>query len=263
MTDNGTLNTTDSVELVYNLRTKVAQSIGNEGVTHLFTGKRLDGSTVGIAFVNAICSSYGVGLSRNYGSQTALIVAHEIGHNFGAPHDAESGSACSSTNNSFLMNPYINNSDQFSACSLSRIEQSIAYANTWTGNTCVVDIAEPGPIPPLFTSTAKLTATVELAYQYDSDSTVEASGSTPLTFSLDFAPDGMTIDSNGVISWTPASTQTGSNPVQLRVSNNAGEDIQVFDINVSAATEQGIVNFNTAANFSYGGSWGILQMALW
>jgi hypothetical protein len=253
LTDNGTLNTTNSVDLVYNLQTEVAQTIGNVGVTHLFTGKQLDGSTVGIAFVDAICSPYGVGLSQNYGSQTALIVAHEIGHNFGAPHDAQGDSACFSTNSTFLMSPFINGSDQFSACSLGQIEQSIAYANNWSGNTCVVDIIQPGPTPPLFTSTAGIEATVWQSYQYDSDSIVEASGSTPLTFSFDFAPDGMTIDSNGLISWTPSSSQAGINPVQLRVSNAAGEDIQIFDIEVISDKPDILVNFISDTNFSYGG----------
>lgn len=254
LTDNGSLITNDATQLVYNLRTEVAQSIGNQGVTHLFTGKELSGNTVGIAFVDALCSSYGVGLSQNYGSATALVVAHEIGHNFGAPHDAQSGSACSSTPNTFLMNPYITGSDQFSACSLNQIEQGIASANTRYANTCVVDVVVPGPVAPLITSIAGLEATVGEAYEYDSDNTVEATGSTPLTFSFDYAPDGMTINSDGLISWTPTASQVGINSAQLRVSNAAGEDIQIFDIEVSHATIEAVINFNESANFSYGGS---------
>ncbi|MDP5133892.1 MAG: M12 family metallo-peptidase, partial [Paraglaciecola sp.] len=254
LTDNGSLTTTDATDLVYNLRTQVAQTIGNQGITHLFTGKELDGNTVGIAFVDALCSSYGVGLSQHFGSQTALVVAHEIGHNFGAPHDAQSGSLCSSTANSFLMNPYINGSNQFSACSLTNIELGITKANTWYSNACVVDISEPGPIAPLITSVAGLEATVGEAYAYDSDNIVEASGSTPLSYSFDYAPDGMTIDGDGLISWTPSSSQIGINSAQLRVSNAAGEDIQIFDIEVSSGVIERLINFNESANFSYGGS---------
>ncbi|MGO4891702.1 putative Ig domain-containing protein [Flavobacterium sp. W21_SRS_FM6] len=254
LSDNGNLNTTNATDLVYNLRTQVAQTIGNQGITHLFTGKELDDNTVGIAFVDALCSSYGVGLSQHFGSQTALVVAHEIGHNFGAPHDAQSGSLCSSTANSFLMNPYINGSNQFSACSLTNIELGITKANTWYSNACVVDISEPGSIAPRITSVAGLEATVGEAYEYDSDNIVEASGSTPLSYSFDYAPDGMTIDSDGLISWTPNAAQIGLNSAQLRVSNAAGEDIQVFDIKVSSANTERLINFNESPNFSYGGS---------
>ena len=58
------------------------------GLTHLFTGRNLDGSTVGVAYIGALClNRFGAGLSEgNRGSSTdALIAAHEIGHNFGAP----------------------------------------------------------------------------------------------------------------------------------------------------------------------------------
>ena len=44
-----------------------------------------------------------------------------------------------------------------------------------------------------------------------------------LTFSLDSAPSGMTIDANtGVIQWTPSNEQVGSNPVTVRVQDTGG-----------------------------------------
>lgn len=59
-------------------------------IAHLFTGKDLDGSTVGIAWVGVVCnnSSYAYGLSQNT-SLMVKLVAHEIGHNFNARHDNE------------------------------------------------------------------------------------------------------------------------------------------------------------------------------
>ena len=113
-----------------------------QGLTHLFTGKNLDGTTVGIAYIGALCAtksrfddrSFGAGLSEGRrGSVTdSLIAAHEIGHNFGAPHDAEANSACESTPATFLMAPMINGSDQFSQCSIEQMQPEILSASCLT-----------------------------------------------------------------------------------------------------------------------------------
>ena len=103
------------------------------GLTHLFTGRDLDGDTVGIAYTNAICKSYAVSLTevRGRGSFVeSLIAAHEIGHNFGAPHDGEG--VCSSAPAGFLMAPAVNGSDQFSQCSLAQIQPVIQAASCIT-----------------------------------------------------------------------------------------------------------------------------------
>lgn len=110
-------------------------SVRARGLAHLMTGRSLDGSTAGVAFLDSLCESFGgSGLSQNTGSTTiaALIASHEIGHNFGAPHDAESGSACASTPGTFLMNPQINGSTQFSQCSLDQMRPSVAAASCIT-----------------------------------------------------------------------------------------------------------------------------------
>lgn len=58
----------------------------------------------------------------------SLIAAHEIGHNFGAPHDGQAGSACEAEPQTFIMSPYINGSDQFSACSITEMQDNIVAA---------------------------------------------------------------------------------------------------------------------------------------
>ena len=56
---------------------------------HLFTGKDLYGSTIGIAYIGAVCRypTMSTGITQSYGSLSWKIFAHEIGHNLGANHD--------------------------------------------------------------------------------------------------------------------------------------------------------------------------------
>jgi hypothetical protein len=108
-------------------------SLKSTGLTHLFTGRDLDGTTVGIAYLDSLCDSkLGVGLTEvnTRGSWIeSLIAAHEIGHNFGAVHDGEANKACSSTpQGQYLMSPAVTGSDRFSQCSLDLIRPNIGTA---------------------------------------------------------------------------------------------------------------------------------------
>ncbi|MDH3640278.1 MAG: M12 family metallo-peptidase, partial [Gammaproteobacteria bacterium] len=107
----------------------------SNGLSHLFTGRNLDGSTVGIAFSSALCSRrFGAGLTQGTHSETidSLIAAHELGHNFGAPHDGTSGSACEAESQDFLMAPSLNGSDEFSPCSITQMQDDVNSASCIT-----------------------------------------------------------------------------------------------------------------------------------
>ncbi len=100
---------------------KAEPALEAAGTAHLMTGRDLDGSTVGLAYVGTVCDAdYASSLSQqgNDPWTGAMITAHEIGHSFGARHDGETGSPCESIPRTFLMSPVINGSDQFSQCSL-------------------------------------------------------------------------------------------------------------------------------------------------
>ncbi len=101
------------------------------GITHLMTGRDLDGDTVGIAYIGSVCqgsSASSLSEGRRSSLTAALVAAHELGHNFNAPHDGESG-ACVSTPQTFLMAPRLNGSDQFSACSIAQMTPTVNNAS--------------------------------------------------------------------------------------------------------------------------------------
>jgi len=69
---------------------QLAQDV-NADIKYLFSGKEMDGTTIGIAFVSALCydPQYAYGLSQPYWG-AGYLFAHEIGHIFGAMHDSTS-----------------------------------------------------------------------------------------------------------------------------------------------------------------------------
>jgi hypothetical protein len=105
------------------LRKRTPQ-LNSHGLTHLFTNRDLDGTTIGIAYLDSVCATeHAVGLteSRNVWLDS-LVSAHEIGHNFGADHDGDAQGSCPNAPSSgYLMSPIVSGSDEFSQCSLNRM----------------------------------------------------------------------------------------------------------------------------------------------
>ncbi len=67
------------------------QSSVPRDLLHLFTGKDLDGSVIGIAYIGAVCNqtwAYGLSQSRFTATMSARVAlsAHELGHNWNAQH---------------------------------------------------------------------------------------------------------------------------------------------------------------------------------
>jgi hypothetical protein len=157
--------TLNANELLEEVRRYRATSPGemSRGVTHLMTGRDMEGDTVGVAYIGTVCSGgTASSLSEGVRSMTAaaLIAAHEIGHNFNAPHDGESG-ACSAMPKSFLMAPQLNGSQQFSSCSLQQMRplatsgwcltEMTADSTTGTGGDdgpASTPSPQPDPAPP-------------------------------------------------------------------------------------------------------------------
>lgn len=141
LNNNGSLNSNNAGTLLNQFRNFVGND--NPGLAHLFTGRNINGGTIGVAYLSALCTTNGVGVTQAGGRGTlgALTIAHEFGHNFGAPHDNQNGSVCASTGSGFLMNPSLNGSQQFSACSLGQISNVLNSSRS----SCLVDLVTPTP----------------------------------------------------------------------------------------------------------------------
>ncbi len=130
-------------------------------LTHLITNRQLQnddgGPIAGISFLGSpgqsgVCDDRtGVSVSEWIGSLTSLVIAHEIGHTFGAPHDGEpSGipakpNACIDTpSGQYLMSSrlkYVSN-DQFSDCSIEQMQPVIVAASCLRPLTATAFAAE-------------------------------------------------------------------------------------------------------------------------
>lgn len=132
------------------------------GLLHLFTGKNLldlnntgvDSRVLGLANIGSVCDAqFGVALTQARNSSDAVfIAAHEIGHNFGAPHDGEPGSVCAAEPATFIMAPNLSFSSQFSTCSIGQMLPALnggACLSILPANDlAILPILEPdGPIP--------------------------------------------------------------------------------------------------------------------
>lgn len=222
-----------------------------QGLTHLFTGRDLDGSTVGVAYIGAVCAqrsafnptgpSFGVGLTQtNFGPAGAflesLIAAHEIGHNFGAPHDGGVGDECESAPaTGFIMAASLDPAaDQFSQCSIDVITAALPAA------TCLSPIASiDAAISAQSSVTNPLTET-QFGYVVSvTNGGAEAAAATSADLTFDSALT--------VVSVTPQAGTCG--PAQANVSCELG-DIPAS----STRTIDVVLQADAAGDFAISGS---------
>lgn len=136
------------------------KGVDGTGLWHLLS-TCTTGSEVGIAWLATLCQVTATGNSPNIVSGTGVstagrtewqVIAHEIGHNFGAIHDCTDGctmfSACCpsstttcSASSKFIMNPTTSEAEaQFSPCSLGNICSLMrGVGGGQTNMTCILD----------------------------------------------------------------------------------------------------------------------------
>ena len=210
----------------------------SQGLTHLFTGRNLDGSTVGLAYSAALCESFGAGLTEGtHGSTTdSLIAAHEIGHNFGAPHDGEPG-ACESESTSFLMAPTINTSDQFSPCSLVQMAPEIAAASCLRPlpGFDVTVVASGAPFGPLLGNSVTANFEVRnLGTDTASNAAVDIALPSNVTFVSAAAVPGSCSSGGGIVNCDIGTLATGASSAVIVSTIAAAVGSGSFDATVSA-----------------------------
>jgi len=102
----------------------------NHDVASLWTDRNFDGSTIGVAWVGAICASqYKYNINQDFSANAEFIrvlLAHELGHNFGSSHDASgaphimapavSANTTWSTQSQSQINSYMNGTSCIAGC---------------------------------------------------------------------------------------------------------------------------------------------------
>ncbi|MET0658664.1 MAG: M12 family metallo-peptidase [Steroidobacteraceae bacterium] len=180
----------------------------SRGLTHLFTGRDLDGDTVGIAYIDSLCDQkWGVGLTQAHNLNVwieSLIAAHELGHNFGAYHDGEDvpgtnpGECASAPDNLYLMAPRVEaDHTQFSTCSRTTIRSHAVSA------ACITPIstADLGIAPDLGQTRALAGATFDWSFDVSNVGSATANDGTVKAF----LPPSISI----VEAWVTGGTCTG------------------------------------------------------
>ncbi|MEP7243304.1 MAG: M12 family metallo-peptidase [Gammaproteobacteria bacterium] len=211
------------------------------GITHLMTGRDLDGDTVGIAYIATVCNSGNAdSLSEGTRSTTtsALIAAHEMGHNFGAPHDGESGSACASTPSTFLMAPRLNGSDTFSACSVQQIQP------TYNSALCLADYIPPDTSLEISKTSIDAVVGQEFVASFvarasGDDASVEVTVSASIPASLTI----QTVTANG------GTCTTGAGVASCTLGTLAAGETRQIDLALTAA-QTGTMSVNVTADAS-------------
>lgn len=228
--------TNDPTQLLEQFRTFWTQSYLSSqsgDVVHFFTGRSITSPTIGIAYVEAACTSYRFGVSttsqqRVTELQIPLLNAHEIGHNLGADHDP-----CQyGVPPEYVMCPYINPSRSFSPVSKSAISSYIA-----TGGSClsVIPSGPPTNLPPTFSAVPNQGVSENQTLTFAVNASDPEGGAVTLSFNpqlqglslsgntVTYSPNYSTVSggassANKVVTFTATDAQGASSSLAVNIS---------------------------------------------
>ncbi len=174
-------------------------------VASLWTNRDFTGSTIGIAWLSAICNSTRYNCLQDFSNNAGLLrvlQAHELGHNFSATHDPSGSNT--------IMAPAVSNTNQWSSQSLNQINSY--YPGRWCLTNC------PSLLPPVAQFTASPSSgCAPLTVQY-----TDQSQNTPTSWQWTF-PGGLpatSTDQNPVVTYNTPGTYSAT----LTVTNNVGSN---------------------------------------
>jgi VCBS repeat-containing protein len=115
-----------------------------------------------------------------------------------------------------------------------------ANDGTSDSNTVAVTITvkPQNDVPQISNGGASIPTTANTGEQYTYDFDVTDPDGPSATWSLANNPTGMVIDTNGVVTWTPADGTTSSGDVTVIVSDGTGQDSETFTITVGGGSSK-------------------------
>ncbi len=198
----------------------------SQGLTHLFTSRDLDGSTIGIAYLDSLCDSRNaVGLTESRNTWLdSLVAAHEIGHNFGADHDGDSQGSCPNAPSSgFLMAPVVSGTDDFSECSLNLMHTRAQTAS------CISNLPPANVRLPSQLGTVRRPLAARFQYQL---SITNAGGLSARNVHAELTlPPTLSIVDAGVAG---GSCLSGGGTVQCELGDIAGGNVRAIELELTS-----------------------------
>jgi hypothetical protein len=162
--------TTDASALLNEFRAHWNANMGGvaRDIAHMWTGRDMAGSTIGIAWVGVVCRSatYAYGVSQRWGSgtQKAILTAHEIGHNFNGCHSNTSCNPNTLPCDNTIMQSFVGSG--FTFCQFSR-DQIVAFASA--NASCLASAAPPSAAPTGLAAAAAGSSTINLTWADNSN----------------------------------------------------------------------------------------------
>jgi PKD repeat protein len=183
-------------------------------VASLWTDRDLNGGTIGIAWLSAVCTNNRYHVLQNFSSNASLLrvlKAHELGHNWSCTHDG-SGSG-------FIMAPSVNNTNTWSTQSQNQVNSFVPTRN------CLAFCPPPIPPTPLFMADFNLLCEGSMVTFWDQS----INGPTSWSWSFPGGTPSSSTERNPTVTYN----SSGSYNVTLTVSNANGSN---------SLTQNGVIN---------------------